>query len=110
MTYAWELLNSPLVVAALAAVALYLLNLLYTRKPAWQQYEGTIIAGVKWAEKLIPDESENKSINRLNAALQYVLRVYQETEGRRATAKVEAELREGIQIIHAELESAGGLS
>ena len=105
----WDVINSPAVIALLAGGLLWLLNKLYAKKPAWQAFEGTIIAAVKWAEKEIPDDTPNKSINRLNAALSYVVKVYEEARGKPADAKVKAELREGIQIIHAELEGQGSL-
>ena len=83
-------------------------NKLYAAKPAWQPMEGTIIAAVKWAEKEIPDNTPNKALVRLNAALGYVVKVYEQARGP-ATEQVKAELREGIQIVHAELEAAGNL-
>jgi len=105
----WDVLNSPAVIAIIAAGLLWLLNKLYAAKPAWQAFEGTIIAAVKWAEKEIPDDTPNKALNRLNAALNYVVKVYEEARGKPADAKVKAELREGIQIVHAELEASGNL-
>jgi hypothetical protein len=105
----WSVLNSPAVIAVLAGGLLWLLNRLYAAKPAWQAFEGSIIAAVKWAEKEIPDDTPNKSLNRLNAALNYVLRVYQQARGKPADAATQAQLREGIQIVHAELEASGNL-
>ena len=105
----WDVLNSPAVIAIFAAGLLWLLNKLYAAKPAWQAFEGTIIAAVKWAEKEIPDDTPNKALNRLNAALNYVVKVYEEAQGKPVDAKVKAELREGIQIVHAELEASGNL-
>ncbi|MBN2583067.1 MAG: hypothetical protein JXL80_08360 [Planctomycetes bacterium] len=105
----WNVLNSPAVIAVLAGGLLIVLNRLYAAKPTWQAFEGTIIAAVKWAEKEIPDDTPNKAFNRLNAALNYVLKVYQEARGKPADAKTQAELREGIQIVHAELEASGNL-
>ena len=105
----WDVLNSPAVIALLAGGMLWLLNKLYAAKPAWQAFEGTIIAAVKWAEKEIPDDTPNKALNRLNAALNYVVKVYEEARGKSADAKTKAELREGIQIVHAELEASGNL-
>ena len=105
----WSALNSPMGITAVAGVVLYLLNRLYAAKPAWAQYEGAIISAVRFAEKEIPDDVPNKGLARLNAALQYVLKVYQEVEGKRAPERVQAELKEGIQIVHAELEAAGNL-
>ena len=105
----WAALNSPAVIVVLAGGLLWLLNRLYAAKPTWQVFEGTIIAAVKWAEKEIPDDTPNKSLARLNAALDYVVRVYEEARGQRADAQVQAQLREGIQIVHAELEASGNL-
>ena len=106
----WELLNSPVGIAAIAGMVLWLLNRLYAAKPAWAKYEGTIIAAVRQAEKAIDDNTPNKSMARLNNALQYVLRIYEQVEGKSASDSVKAELAEGIQILHNELQSDGVLS
>ena len=106
----WGLLNSPVGIAAIAGLVLWLLNRLYAAKPAWAKYEGAIIAGIKYAEKQIPADVDNKSLARLDAALRYVLKVYQETNKRSPTAKEVAELKDGISILHNELEAEGTLS
>ena len=106
----WEAINSPVGIAAIAAVALWLLNRLYAAKPGWAKYEGAIISGIKFAEKQIPDDADNKSLARLDAALRYVLKVYQEMNNRTASPKEVAELKEGISIVHNELEAQGTLS
>lgn len=105
----WACLNSPLAITAFAAAMLWLLNRLYARKPAWANYEGTIITAIKAAEKAIPDDSDNTAVARLNNALQYVLAVYEKVEGKRADATTASQLSEGIQILHAKLESHGNL-
>ena len=105
----WKVLNSPAVIAVLVGGLLWLLNKLYAAKPAWQALEGTIIAAVKWAEKEIPDDTPNKALSRLNAALNYVVKVYEEARGKPVDAQTKAELCEGIQIVHAELEASGNL-
>lgn len=109
MRLIWEAVNSPSVITMMAGGLLWLLSRLYAAKPAWRAFEGTIIAAIKWAEKEIPDDTPNKSFNRLNAALNYVLKVYQEARGKPADSKTKHELREGIQILHAELEASGNL-
>ena len=106
---AWDVVNSPAVIALMAGGLLWLLNRLYAAKPAWQAFEGTIIAAVKWAEKEIPDDTPNKAMSRLDAALSYVLKVYEEARGKPADSQTKQELREGIQIVHAELEASGNL-
>ena len=105
----WNVLNSPAVIAVLAGGLLWLLNRVYAARPAWQAFEGSIIAAVKWAEKEVRDDNPNRALSRLDAALNYVLKVYEEARGRPADAKMKAELREGIQIVHAELEASGVL-
>ena len=106
---AWDVLNSPAAIALAAAGLIWLLNRLYAAKPAWQAFEGTIIGAVKWAEKEIPDDTPNKAFNRLNAALNYVLKVYEQSRGRPADEQTKQSLREGIQIVHAQLEASGNL-
>ena len=106
----WELLNSPVGIAAIAGLVLWLLNRLYAAKPAWAKYEGAIIAGIKYAEKTIGDDVANKSLARLDAALRYVLKVYAEVNKRSPSAKEIAELKDGISIIHNELDADGTLS
>jgi hypothetical protein len=105
----WQLMNSPVGITAVAGLVLWALNRLYTKRPAWKRYEGTIISAVKAAEKAIPDDTPSKSAKRLDAALRYVLRVYEEVEGRRPTKAEVAELTEGINITHQRLEEAGTL-
>ena len=104
----WTVINSPAVIALLAGGLLVLLNRLYASRPAWQAFEGSIIAAVKWAEKEIPDDTPNKSLVRLNAALNSVVKVYEQARGT-ANEQVKAQLREGIQIVHAELEASGNM-
>ena len=105
----WSALNSPAGIALAAGIFLWLLNRLYAAKPAWKQFEGSIIAAVKFAEKQIPDDVPNKGLARLDAALKYMVQVYEATTGQAATPQVQADLKEGIQITHAELEAAGTL-
>ncbi|HUU30837.1 MAG TPA: hypothetical protein VMY69_01900 [Phycisphaerae bacterium] len=106
---AWAALNSPAGVALVAGLVLWLLNRLYAKRPAWEQYEGAIIAAVKFAEKQIPDDVPNKGLARLDAALKYVAGVFEDVNGRRPNAREEAALREGVQITHASLEAADAL-
>ena len=103
----WAVINSPAGIAAIVGLVLWLLNRLYAAKPAWQKYEGTIIAAVRQAEKAIPDGTPNKSMAKLDNALKYVLSIYENTEGKRPSEAVTAELVEGIRIIHNELEVDG---
>ncbi len=105
----WEVVNSPAGIAFLAGILLWGLNKLYAKKPAWAAFEGAIISAVKFAEKQVPDDAESKGLKRLDEALKYVVKVYQEARGKQPSAKVAAELKEGVQIVHDRLEAAGTL-
>ena len=102
-----EIINMPVVITLLGGLLLMGLNKLYASKPKWAKYEGTIIAGIKLAEKNIPDDTENKSLARLNNALQSVVKIYEARHGKTPTAAMRAELQEGIQITHAKLQEKG---
>ncbi len=106
---AWEALNSPAGIAVLAGALLWALNAIYAKKPSWQKFEGAIVSGIKLAEKSVPDGTANKSLARLDAALKYVVKVYEEARGKQPSAKTVAELKEGIQLTHDKLEAAGTL-
>ncbi len=105
----WAALNSPVGVSLVASVALWLVNRLYAAKPAWQAYEGAIIKAVQWSEREIPDGTENKHLKRADLALQYVLKAYERMTGKRADARMQEQLAQGIEVVHTDLESAGVL-
>ena len=65
----WDLLNTPAAITMIAGGFLWVLNKLYTAKPAWAAYEGTIISGIKFAERMVPDNTENKAVVKLNTAI-----------------------------------------
>lgn len=105
----WSAMNSPLGITFVAGIVLWLLNRLYSAKPKWRLFEGTIVAAIKWAEKEIPDGTKNKSMQRLDAALRYTIDIYEKTQKKPASEKVKTAMREGIQITQVHLESAGVL-
>lgn len=105
----WSILQSPAVITLLAGGLLALLQRLYTAKPAWAKYEGAIVTGIKLAEKQIPDDTPNRALARADAALRYVITVYTQAKGRAPSAKTLASLRDGIGIVHADLETAGNI-
>ena len=105
----WDFLNSPAAITAIAGVILWLLNRLYAKKPLWQQWEGTIIEAVRFAEKAVPDDAENKAIQRLDAALRYVLKIYEGMKSRPATDAEINEIKDGIRLVHNELDIEGAL-
>ena len=98
----WEVMNSPIGITAAILVMSWILNKMYSKKPLWKQYEGTIFAAIRKIEKAIPDS--NKSLEKLDAALKYVCDVYEARTGKSATDAVKADFEEGIQIVHATVE------
>jgi len=105
----WALLNSPVGVSMVASVALWLVNKVYAAKPEWQAYEGALIQAVRWAEKEIPDGTENKYLKRANSALQYALDAYERMNGHRANTRMKEQLAQGLEVVHTDLEAAGVL-
>lgn len=100
----WAVINSPAGITAMASMVLWGLNRLYASHPAWVKYEGSIIEAVKFAEKSIPDDVENKGLRRFDIALQYVLKVFREVEKRDPKEQEKHELAQGISIVHSDLE------
>ena len=107
LTLVWTALNTPAGITVMAGLILWVINRIYAAKPGWAAYEGAIISAVKFAEKTIPDDAPNKGLARLDAALKYVVKVYEQANGKRASAKTVADLKEGVQIVHNELQALG---
>lgn len=105
----WDLMNEPLSIALIGAIIAWALGRLYLKRPLWRQFEGTIITAVKAAEKQIPNDTPNAGLARLDAALDYVISVFQEVEKRSPDDKERAELKDAIQVTHADLETTAGL-
>ena len=105
----WNLLNSPAAITAIAGIILWLLNRLYAKKPLWAQFEGTLIEAVRFAEKAVPDDAENKAVQRLDQALKYVLKIYEGMKSRPATVAEINEIKDGIRLVHNELDIEGAL-
>lgn len=101
----WEFVNTPFAISIIAAGVLWLLSRSSRIQPLWKRWEGTIITAVKFAEKAIPNNTPNKGLEKLDYALKYVLRVYESMHGVPANVKTTAALKEGVQIIHNELEA-----
>ena len=77
----------------------------------WKEWEGSIITGIKLAEKNIPDDMPNAGLAKLDAALRFVLKAYAEANnGKQPSAKIIEQIRQGIQIKHEDMDRFGGLS
>jgi len=101
----WTAVNSPVGITILATGVLFVLNKLYAKRPAWAKYQGTIIKLVREAEKAIPNDTPNQGLARFDQVLRLTLQVFAEAEGKQANPKEVAEIKEGIHIVHSDLES-----
>lgn len=109
LTGVWALVNSPVGVAVIAGAVLLAINRLYAAKPGWAKYEGAIVSAIRFAEKSIPDDSGNSAEQKFDAALHYVLKIYEEVNKRRADPQKVAILSEGIRLVHNKLDLKGAL-
>lgn len=105
----WNVLNEPFAIGLLAVGFIALLDYIHSRKPTWEKYTGAVIEAIKAAEKVIPDDTENKSIQRLDAALKYAVKVIEDAENRKLGDREVDDLADGIKQIHADLEANGNL-
>jgi len=110
----WTFLNSgigfAIVWSALVGFFLFLASKFNPLQEKWKQYEGSIITGIKLAEKQIPADTPNAGLAKLDAALRFVLNAYAEANnGKQPSAALIEQIKQGIQIKHDELDRYGGL-
>lgn len=112
--YAWTFFNSGigfvLIWAALVWVFIWLTSRFNPFQEAWRRWEGSIITGIRLAEKQIPNDVPHPGLARLDAALRFVLDAYAEAHnGKQPPARIVEQIKQGIQIKHDDLDRYGGL-
>jgi len=112
---AGKFLNSgigfALVWAGMVGLFMWLASKFNPFQEKWKAWEGSIITGIKLAEKQIPDDTPNAGLAKLDAALRFVLKAYADANnGKQPPAKLVEEIKQGIQIKHSDLDRFGGLS
>lgn len=110
----WTFLNSgigfTLVWSAMVGFFIFLASKFNPLQEKWKQYEGSIITGIKLAEKQIPDDTPNSGLAKLDSALRFVLNAYAEANnGKKPSDALVEQIKQGIQIKHSELDRYGGL-
>jgi len=100
----WTFLNSGVGITLVAGGLVWIFHKIYSKRPTWQEFEGSIIAAVRYGERAIPDNTPNKSKRRLDEALKFVIKVYTKAKSRPPTTEEVRSLVEGIEIIHEEME------
>jgi hypothetical protein len=102
-------MNSNAVIALISSGALAFIVWIGKKQPKVKQYfdkyGGAIIRGVKLAEANIPDDTENKSLKRLDHALQYVIQVIEAGENRKVTDSEKVQLEAKISEVHDQIET-----
>ena len=111
----WTFLNSgigfAIIWAAMVGFFIFLASKFNPLQEKWKQYEGSIITGIKLAEKQNPDDTPNAGLAKLDAALSFVLNAYAEANnGKQPSSALVEQIKQGIQIKHSELDRFGGLS
>jgi len=111
----WTFLNSgigfAIIWAAMVGFFIFLASRFNPLQEAWKKYEGSIITGIKLAEKQIPDDTPNTGLAKLDSALRFVLNAYAEANnGKQPSDALVEQIKQGIQIKHSELDRFGGLS
>ena len=62
-------------------------------------------------KKQLPDDVPHAGLAKLDAALRFVLKAYADANnGKQPSAKLVEQIKQGIQIKHADLDRFGGLS
>ena len=97
--------------AGLVALFFWLASVFNPFQEKWKEWEGSIITGIKLAEKEIPDDTPNAGLAKLDAALRFVLKAYADANnGKQPPASLVEQIKQGIQIKHADLDRYGGLT
>jgi transcriptional regulator of aromatic amino acid metabolism len=96
----WALLNTPAGITFVASLIVIVLNKVYAKHPAVRKYEGYLIAGIKYAEKIIPDDTENKSLAKLDKALEHAVTLIEAKHKIELSRKAKAALAAEIPAVH----------
>ncbi len=96
--------------AALVWLFIWLSSRFNPFQEKWRQWEGSIITGIKLAEKQIPDDTPDAGLAKLNTALLYVLKAYADANnGKQPPVRLIEQIKQGIQIKHDEMDRYGRL-
>ena len=112
---AWEritiaIINSNAALTLLGGLFAWLVAWVFTKKPAWKQYEGLIITAIKFAEKTtIPDGTTNSGLLKAKAAVDAFIAQYTDHYGTAPTDAVIDLVRAAIPIVHDQLDAKGTL-
>ena len=108
MNTAWTFLNSPLGISMVVSTVASIVAYIITKVPIVKKYSGVLISAVKYAEKAIPDDTDNAGLKKLDLALEYALERFAEI-GVKVKEKQIPELIAGLSEAHEKVEADGVL-
>jgi type II secretory pathway component PulK len=75
----------------------------------FEQYEGYAIAAIRLAEKMIPDNTESKGLQKLDWALKEFIKRYTKATGVQVDAVMAGKIESWLSCIHNALDLDGAL-
>lgn len=105
----WTFLNSGIGLTIIGTIVAFALGRLFLSTPEVEKWKGIIIEAVKAAEKIIPDNTVNAGARRLDEAMKYFIKVYEEQALKSPASTLLDAVRLAIPEIHADLEAMGNL-
>jgi hypothetical protein len=108
MSMAWTFMNSTIGAALVVSLVGSLVALIVTKMPFTKKWGGILISAVKYAEKAIPDDTENAGLHKLDVALGYALDRFEEL-GVKVKDKQLPEIISALSEAHEMVEADGVL-
>ena len=103
LDWIWEKMNTSAGLELVAILFALIAGKIYLKKPKWKmyydEYQGYLVAAIKFAEKKIPDGSEDKAKRRADAALNYALGVIQAGKSKSSVLDSGA-LGQALNVVH----------
>lgn len=103
------IINSPVIQVAFLIVSAYILTWIVNKKPQYVKYMGYIISSIKFAEKVIPDESPVPGLHKMDDAMKQFIVIYERYEGSKPPPSLIKEVSAHMGEVHDELEAKGTL-
>ena len=89
-----EFLGSPAVLGWLAMATVWIWFAVTAKKPKWAKFGDIWYGAFNAAEKLIPDDTENKALHKLDTFLMIACKAYKERTGKTAPEAFKAHARD----------------
>jgi len=109
MAFLWEKMNTPAGLELVAIFCAFVAGKIYLTKPKWKKYyddyQGYLVAAIKFAEKTVPKgDNATTAERRATAALNYALGVIQAGKKNPSVLDKDA-LGQALNVVHDEADS-----